>query len=91
VALDTMAAPAVVLDLDGEVLLANVGAEAELGPAPRAAARLLARGSTAPEPGRSWRLTPLGRASEAIGFLAIGRTPPTEQALRAAVYAAGER
>jgi len=92
VTLDTMAAPAIVLDLDGELLLANADAEAALGPDPRAAARGLVNGSAvAGGSTLAWNLTPLGRANEAIGFLAVPRAPPTDQALHLEVSAAVER
>ena len=92
VALDMMAAPVIVLDLNGEILLANLRAEAELEPVSPGAGRFLTSDNPADGPGTSeWSFTPLGGASESIGFLAIRRAPPTEQALRAAVNAAGER
>jgi DNA-binding CsgD family transcriptional regulator len=98
-ALDAIAAPALILGSDGRILRANAVARSTLAANAPAVRRALAlvlaggpkgRGAAGP-PASSWDFAPLGHRGEAAGFLAIGRVTPPERALDEALATAHRR
>jgi DNA-binding CsgD family transcriptional regulator len=95
-AVEAIAAPALVLARDGQILHANSIARATLGanadavprPGPVALPKS-AKHFTEGGPGASgWDVTPLGRSGETFGFLAILHRPAPGEALGASLAAA---
>jgi DNA-binding NarL/FixJ family response regulator len=68
-ALGAIASPALIVGSDGRILRANAMARETLAAHAAASRRFLASVS-------AWDFAPLGHGGEAVGFLAIRRTPP---------------
>ena len=98
-ALEVIKEPALLIGNDGEILRANAIAMATLVADTASLRRSLALALTWAAHGRAtaewrayaWNLTPLGRSRDVVGFLAILRGPPSEQALGEALAAARRR
>ncbi len=98
-ALEAIKAPALLIGNDGHILRANAMARAMLAVGEASLRRSLALALTWAAHGRAsanwracaWDLTPLGRDRDVVGFLAILRGPPSEQALGEALAAARRR
>jgi DNA-binding NarL/FixJ family response regulator len=83
-ALGAIASPALIVGSDGRILRANAMARETLAAHAAAIRRFLAsvlagglRGrGAADSPASAWDFAPLGHGGEAVGFLAIRRTPP---------------
>jgi DNA-binding CsgD family transcriptional regulator len=98
-ALEVIKEPALLIGNDGEILRANAIALATLVSDMASLRRSLALALTCAAHGRAtaewracaWDLTPLGRSRDVVGFLAILRGPPSEQALGEALAAARRR
>lgn len=98
-ALEAIKAPALLVGSDGHILRANATARTTLAVDAASPRRSLALALTWASPGRAtrdwracaWDLTPLGRDRDVVGFLAILRGPPSEQALGEALAAVRRR
>jgi DNA-binding CsgD family transcriptional regulator len=77
-ALNAIDAPAVVVDLGGEVLHANTNAQALLERDPLGVSRALAEAVAGRPANNAWDLTPLRGTEYQHGFLAVLRTPRNE-------------
>jgi DNA-binding CsgD family transcriptional regulator len=90
-ALNAIDAPAVVVDLGGEVLHANTNAQALLEQDGPGVSRALAEAIACQPANHAWDLTPLRGAEQQHGFLAVLRTPRHEAPVRDPLRAASER
>jgi DNA-binding CsgD family transcriptional regulator len=98
-ALEAIKAPALLIGNDGHILRANAIARTTLTADAAPLRRSLALALTWAAHGRAtadwracaWDLTPVGRDRDIVGFLAILRGPPSEQALGEALAAARRR
>jgi DNA-binding NarL/FixJ family response regulator len=77
-ALNAIDAPAIIVDLGGEVLHANTNARALLEKDRQGVARSLLSAISGGQADRAWELTPLRRTDRPRGFLAILRASPPE-------------
>lgn len=90
-ALNAIDAPAVVVDLGGEVLHANTNARALLETDGPGVSRALAEAIAAQPANHAWDLTPLRGTERQHGFLAVLRTPRHQASVRDPLRAASQR
>jgi DNA-binding NarL/FixJ family response regulator len=90
-ALNAIDAPAIIVDLDGEVLHANTNAQALLERDRPGVARALMGAIAGGQTDRTWELTPLRRTDKPSGFLAILRAGRRETPVAELLQAATRR